>query len=349
MQWIKRKRTQGVLLLWCILWCFAMAVPVCAEEASKTVRVAVIDYPNYLAMDEEGNVSGYAYDYLQEVTKYTNWKLEYVRMTFSEAMDALEAGEIDILAGNQYVEERTEKIDYSARSMGEGGSVLCVRADDVRYCYNDYGSYGGMKIAALKGSIRIDQAKSILAKYGVFDRFIEYDTDEEAKTALENEEVDAVLMSSIRCEGKYKILARLDSTALYFCTNKSDPELKSDLDAAMQTIHLNDPYYEQRLDEKHYGSISIQLAFTQDEKHFIENAGVITVAVSDEFAPNEYYNEKDHAYHGITPDIMDLIAKNSGLTFTYVSKEDADHTLAMIDSGEIDLIWRDRSDCICGR
>ena len=304
----------------------------------KTVRVAVIDYPNYLIMNDSGTVSGYAYEYLQEIAKHTGWNYEFVRMTFSEAMTALQKGEIDLLPGNQYTEERAAVLDYSNSSMGDGGSVLCIRPEDTSYCYNDYSNYGGMKIAALAGSVRMDQAKAKLALYGVTADFIEYPSDDAAKTALENSEVDAVLMSSIRCESKYKILARMDMIPLYFCTNKKRPELKAQLDQTMETIHLDNPYYEMQLNAKYYGTVAIQLAFTREEKQYIEAAGPITVAVSDDFAPIEYYNKHDKSFHGLVPDMMDLIAQNSGLTFQCVLRDTIEDTLAEVNSGEITLI-----------
>lgn len=314
-----------------------MAIP-CYAAADETVRVAVIDYPNYLQMHEDGSVSGYAYEYLQAIRQHTGWKYEFIEMSFADATNALAAGEIDLLPGNQFTPDRAEVFDFSARDMGEGGTVLCVMPDDVRYCYNDYAAYGGMKIAAMTGSIRISQTEKKLAQYGVSVDFALYDTDQAAKEALEAGEVDAVLMSTIRCESQYKILARLSSAPLYLCINKARPELKEQLDSAMEEIHLNEPYYEEQLNEKYYGSVPVQLAFTQEELAYIAAAGPITVAAADDLTPIEYYSKKENEYMGIVPDSLKLIEEYSGLSFRLVCRPDMTELNRKLETQEIQLI-----------
>lgn len=302
------------------------------------VRVPIIDYPNYLAMDERDMVSGYAYEYLLEVAKYTGWKYEFRRMSFAEAMVALANGEVDLIPGNQYTEARAAKMDFSTKSMGDGGSVLCVRPDDDRYCYNDYAAYNGLKIATLAGTVRTAQAQKKLAQYGATADFREYASDEAAKTALDKKEVDAVLMSSIRCERRCKILARLDSIPLYFCTNKKRPQLITALNQAMEDLHLDKPYYEQQLNEKYYGSISIQLAFSQAEKDYIKQAKPIKIALAEDVAPIEYYDSQNKIFRGIVPDIIKLIAQKSGLQFQYVPRTTFENTRSQLASGEVTLL-----------
>lgn len=315
----------------------ALAVPSLAAD-TRRVRVAVIDYPNFLQMQDDGTVSGYAYEYLQTIRSYTGWEYQFVEMSFTDASNALAAGEIDLLAGSQYTAQRAAEYDFSSRDMGEGGTVLCVLPDDTRYCYNDYTSYGGMKIAALTGSVRISQTEEKLAQYGVQANFSLYDTDEAAKAALERGEVDAVLMSTIRCESSYKILARINSAPMYFCTNRAKPELKTQLDAAMEQIHLDEPYYEEDLDEKYFGSVPIQLAFTQEELDYIAAAGPITVAVAGDLMPIEYYNESDRAYAGIVPDSLALIEDYSGLSFRLVPRTSTAELNRQMKDGTVQII-----------
>lgn len=197
---------RAVCLILVLILCILFAVPCLALE-NEAVRVAVIDYPNYLMMNEDGSVSGYAYEYLMEIQKYTGWKYEFIEMSLSQACNALEHGEIDLLPGNQYTEDCAAIWDYSKRDMGEGGTVLCVMPENSDYAYNDFSSFGGMRIGAIAGSVRIEQTKEKLNQYGVQAVFVEYATDEESKKALRNGEIDAVLMSTIRCEAAYKIIA----------------------------------------------------------------------------------------------------------------------------------------------
>ena len=64
---------------------------------SKTVRVAYIDYYNFINKDSEGNMYGYAVDYLDRVAEYTGWRYDYFYMAWPEAIENLAAGRIDFI------------------------------------------------------------------------------------------------------------------------------------------------------------------------------------------------------------------------------------------------------------
>src|SRR5574344_1011555 len=93
---------------------------------STVVKIPVIGYKNFLSRTDSGTVTGYAYEYLKQIQQYTGWKYEVIEMTFSDASAALTKGLIDVLPGNQYTPERAAVWDYSALSMVEDGTVLCV-------------------------------------------------------------------------------------------------------------------------------------------------------------------------------------------------------------------------------
>ena len=195
-----------------------------------------------------------------------------------------------------------------------------------------------MRIGALTGTVRIDQTKEKLAQYGAEAVFIEYETDAESKEALKKGDVDAILMSTIRCEDDYQIIARVNSTPLFFCTNKNRPELKAELDWAMDEIHLDSPYYEEQLDQKYYGNIKVQNALTSAERDYIASCGVITVALSSDMAPVEYYNHDSGTYVGIVPDVLALISERTGLAFNFVARGDISTLDEQMKNGEVQMI-----------
>lgn len=316
----------------------ALCTVPCYATQSETVRVAVIDYPNFLNTEKDGSFYGYAYEYLMDIQKYTDWNYDFVEMSFSDASDALAKGEIDLVAGTQYSEERASKWLYSNESMSEGGTILCTTLDNNEYAYNDYASYDGIRIAALRGTVRIEQVSQKLAEYGVSATFVEYDSDELSKEALNSGEVDAIMMSNIRSEAAYKIIARINRTPLYFCLNKNRPELKTTLDAAVESIHLENPYYEIQLDEKYYGDIRVQTSFSEAEREYMKSVGNITVAISTDMEPIEYYDEASGTYCGLIPDTLTAITEKTGLSFTYVPRKDIDTLNTQLENGDVQLV-----------
>lgn len=138
------KRTAVIVLALTLL--SSAVIPVMAAEESKTVRVAVLNYPNFLERGEEGTVSGYAAEYLSDIAEYTGWTYEYVDMEFEEALTKLSSGEIDLVAAAKKLPDQEKLYDFSESSMGENGTILCVNINDNRYAYEDTASFDGLRV-----------------------------------------------------------------------------------------------------------------------------------------------------------------------------------------------------------
>ena len=116
----KSRRTlcRHVGLALCLLMIFTvLPVPVAASETktdteSKTVRVGW--YPDsYHITGENGERSGYGYEYEQAVAAYTGWNYEYIKGDWGELVEKLQNGEIDLMAALSYTDERAETMLFS--------------------------------------------------------------------------------------------------------------------------------------------------------------------------------------------------------------------------------------------
>lgn len=122
----KSRRTlcRHVGLALCLLMIFTvLPVPVAASETktdteSKTVRVGW--YPDsYHITGENGERSGYGYEYEQAVAAYTGWNYEYIKGDWGELVEKLQNGEIDLMAALSYTDERAETMLFSDLPMGK--------------------------------------------------------------------------------------------------------------------------------------------------------------------------------------------------------------------------------------
>lgn len=72
------------------------------------------------------------------IANYLDWKYQYVPCTWTESLEELKTGEIDLVCSAQYTEERAKSYDYCRYSMGTESTILYVRPDDHSIYYNDY-------------------------------------------------------------------------------------------------------------------------------------------------------------------------------------------------------------------
>ena len=84
-------------------------------------------------MDEEGNRSGYGYDFLRLMARY--WDVDYEYIGYDKSWDdmqqMLEDGEIDMVTSPRKTPEREEKFDFS-RPIGTNYGMLTSAVTTAR-------------------------------------------------------------------------------------------------------------------------------------------------------------------------------------------------------------------------
>ncbi|MDD2959635.1 MAG: response regulator [Lachnospiraceae bacterium] len=310
-----KKTAVSVLVL---TLCSTAVMPVMAAGEAKTVRVAVLNYSNFLEREEDGTVSGYAAEYLSDIADYTGWRYQYIDMSFREALEKLHDGEIDIVAAAPKAPGDDELYDFSESSMGQNGAILCVDANDDRYAYQEAEAFEGLRVGALADSPYIELCKDYMTEKNINITITEYRTEEEAGTALETGQIDALMTEVIRYIDEFKVIARLTPTPMYFACNPGDPEIKAGVDAAQKHIHAANRYYEMTLDQKYFSDIQNSQAFSKSEQAYIESLKAINLGYVSTQDPVSYTDADTGEFAGMTRQIMDRISEISGLQFNYV-------------------------------
>ncbi len=102
-----------------------------SSQQVKTVRVGwLVSNEGFQDGTPGERLSGWGYEYLQTLSYYTpGWRYEYVSGTFTELMDMLEAGEIDLMPNISYSEERAQKLLFSSNPEGTERYFIYAKPD----------------------------------------------------------------------------------------------------------------------------------------------------------------------------------------------------------------------------
>ena len=101
-----------------------------AEEAESVIRVGFPMQPGLTMKDENGNYTGYTYDYLKEIGQYTGWTYEFVEPQDSgtideqliQMMDMLEQGELDLIGAMNNNNQTSSVYDFPSENYGNAYS-----------------------------------------------------------------------------------------------------------------------------------------------------------------------------------------------------------------------------------
>ena len=110
------RRGAALLLFFFMAFAFVLPAAAQAQGAGKEVRIGWYETP-FNIMDKSGRRSGYAYEYQQKLAAYSGWNYTYVKGSWSELMQMLIDGKIDMMSDVSYTEERAKKLLFPELPM----------------------------------------------------------------------------------------------------------------------------------------------------------------------------------------------------------------------------------------
>lgn len=304
----------------------------------EVIRVGWYDYAGFYMQDENGYRSGYGYDYLQELARYGGWTYEYVEGTGRECLSMLENGEIDLLGMVMQTPGREDTMEFSALSMGTNFTVLCALSENIRYQAGNYAGFDGMRIGVLSGDARNTELMEYAMEHDFSYREVRYDTPEQMEEALFAKEVDAILTTDLRkATGKEQIIAQFSPVDFYLASQKGNDAIMDPVNAAMEQIAFSMKDFQSSLAHKYFWvDIGGSLAYTKEEKQYIENNPTIRVVLPSMREPLAY--RTDSMYEGILIDIMNEVSARTGIGFEYLEAKNQTEGIQLLEEGKAEII-----------
>ena len=168
-----------------MLWLFPLLVMLLANTSHRIVRVGIYDNAPLSFMDE-GQPSGFFVDVLEQIAEEERWQLDYYSCEWQACLDALEAGEIDLLGPIAYSEERLKRYDFSSETLLVNWGQVYVQSGDTDVSILDL---DGKSIGLLKDDIHSDYFLSIASEFRIDFDEVYLNNYVEILNAIENGDV----------------------------------------------------------------------------------------------------------------------------------------------------------------
>ena len=342
MQTLMRKSVCAML---CLLLLLPALFPVkaAAETApAKVVRVGSFeDTFNYC--NEKGARKGYGYELLETLSGYTGWQFEYVTCDWSDCFEKLENGEIDIMGGISYTEDRAEEMLFSDEPMGEEKYYLYADLSRADISASDFKILDGKKIGVVMGTEPEVMLTEWEEKHGIKTQHVNISNNEDVKQKLANHEIDCFvsLEESYWAELGISTITRVGKSSIYYVLNKDRPDLKEELDNAMHALDEEAPFYTADLCKKYF-SLDYKPILTGEEKAWLRKHGAIRMGFLTSDRGVSTYDPATGEITGTITDYIQFAADclgNQELEFQLVGYDDKEAELNALKSGEIDMIF----------
>jgi len=180
------KKVPVFVLLFLLLHC----LPLSAEL--RTVRVGAFNYYPGIFKDTDGQIKGFYVESLTEIGRREGIKFEYVWGSWSEGLERIKTGEIDMITSAAYTPERAQFLDYCKTPLLTVWGELYVSDDsDI----DGITALEGKRIAVMKSDFNAQNFIELADKFHIKVQLIELPSFEDVFKAVASKTADGGIVN----------------------------------------------------------------------------------------------------------------------------------------------------------
>lgn len=339
-----KKVNSKFLLFFLIFFLSSFCMPVKSSAAAESKIIKVGYYENEVfeeGASDDSIKAGYAYEYYRKLSEFTGWKYEYIYGDFVDVYNMLLNGEVDMVAGLAFLDEREGKILYPDRPMGTESYSLVKHEDDDTISPS-FTTLNGKKIGVLDSAIK-NKLLDFLSEKKINANIVTFTSYDALFSAFDKKDIDVMAAETDGTNSRThaEILSSFGSSDYYLCVSKNNTRLLNELNNAQDQLYYEDPNYISLLRNKYYASSLTSRAFSTAEKEWISENTELKVGYLVDYLPYSDI-DKDGNVTGFVKDLVPEIFKILGLEsvkVNYQGYEDYDDLTNALSKGEIDVIF----------
>ena len=306
------------------------------EQTQQTIRVAFPTQEGMSFFGHSGKVTGYNYDYLEKISEYTGWQMEYVAYGSADGNEAvgsaltdLQDGKVDLMGPLLKNAATEEMFEFPEHSYGTVYTTLnALSAGSLRE--NNLHDLDVLRVGLWeKAETRNAEVENFLKSENLNCEILYFDTYDAQQQALIDGTVDVVSSVSLSPIANARIVAQFAPRPYYFASTKGNTKLIRKLDDTIALIDLVDPNLQDNLYNNYFRIVNESFRLTENQKTAIEQIGTLQVLCARNSAPYAYCKENQPS--GMLVSILNHFAERVGLKIAYTlcdNQEDAKQKLS---------------------
>lgn len=310
-----------------------------SEPAQKIVRIGYAIPVNYKGNPDTIHKSGYTYEYLLMIASFNNWRYVYVYRPWSDLLEDLAVGRIDILDNVSYTPERAKQFDFSFMPIRSDAYYLFV-PEGQKDKYQNKEDFFGKRIGVGRDTTVSIQLRQWNKDNGLNLQIIEYPDYESRVLALRQRKVDAIADFTARMDttkGYMVPVLRFGEDNSYIAVSRRRPDLLKQTNQALSMISTYIPDYKANLKEKYILKNSQSLILSSEERAWFKQHGTIRIGFMDKMVPF-ISTGPDGQARGMFKDLINYGFKkfNLNVPVTYVPYQDMQQLIKDLQEHKID-------------
>ncbi len=333
-----KRQKHWVLGLFLLFVCL-LPMTASAQEEKKVVRMGYYENENFQAGASDDLVkTGYSYEYMRRLQTYTNWEYEYVYGEYGDLYQMLVDGDIDLLTGLAFKEDRVGIIGYPDLAQGDTPYAFLKRTDETEITSKP-ATIEGKKIGVVEGAME-NIVNQYLEDNKITAQMVVFSDLEARDQALLDGDVDITIVegNGTSAEDGVEAFAQAGATDYYVVTNIKRPDILEDLNKAQTEMFANSPNQKSQLNARWFRTNAVSATISEDERTWLANHKIFTVGFFNDYLPFSATDEKG-AVTGVIKDIVPEIFRVLGaddVKIKYRGYDSYEDILEALNTGEVD-------------
>ncbi len=300
---------------------------------ARTIRVGYVDINGFLYTNSDGSHTGYLYDLLMECAQSTGRSYSFIRVAAEDCYDLLSTGQVDLCVGVTASVPHRDEFAFTKESVLSAPLALVVPPTS-EIGYEDYEQLDGRKIGAYAAGYSDSLLDLLISGKGADMQIVSTYTTQEAMLAdLHSGELAAAIINTDIGISGLRIIDRLGERNLLAINLKDgDRTLLTELDDALRELRLSMPGLVEEIKTKYQNpDDDMYPSLTSDELAYIRRGRAIRVSVT--------AADMLDGNRAVKPiqQVLDEISLKTGLTFSYVVRDNENAALEAVRAGKADI------------
>ena len=319
--------------------CFLPAFQGRAEVPQEKVVRLGYTVPDYFKTHPEDlEKSGYTYDYLQMIADYSRWRYEYVYGSWTDLLEKLKSGDIDMLANVSYTPEREKVYSFSDFPLRIETYYIFVPSAKASL-YHEISDFQGRKIAVGKNTIAGRKIRDFDEAHHLGLEIVEYGSIDARIDALNRGDVDGIAEFTSRLDigNDLTPLFFVGNDTSFFAVTKGREDVMKDLNRALAEIHIYNPTFDAGLRQKYFQNDRGTALLTLDDRTWFREHGPIRMGYMAHMVPF-IWRDSDGKTRGTFRDLLDYGLQAFGISggIEYIPYENMNEMREDLKAGKID-------------
>lgn len=316
------------------------------NSQSQALQLVYTDgVPPYMNTGPDGSPQGLFIDAWRLWSEYNQQPVEFISGDVYQSLEMVNQRSADVHIAHPFYAQRDENL-LPAHKLYQLNSYLFFKTsfDETTQLEQMSGKTVGMFKAA-------SYRERLIAQYPEVN-FIDINTSQDVVAGIREGKLDGMISAAASMQAllsEHRLLssyhmnpAAVVKAGLYSVVNRDQSALASRIQQGFDKIPLNkltelEAQWVNKDKYHYFKELADQVQLSADEQSWLLQHGNVTIGVLKNWAPVEFL-EKKGQYQGLNPDFFELVAKRTGLNFSYRGYDNWQDLYQALLSGEVDML-----------